>query len=70
MYFSEADAAWHGKTHLTVVPYSSTAHGYFASAGQSGKEGYDNPVSRARLARRRSWPAGLGPRQTRSPWPG
>jgi aryl-alcohol dehydrogenase-like predicted oxidoreductase len=50
-YLDDADLAWHARTGLPVVCYSSTAGGYFASGGERGREGYENPTSRARLRR-------------------
>jgi aryl-alcohol dehydrogenase-like predicted oxidoreductase len=50
-YLDDADLAWHTRTGLPVVCYSSTAGGYFASNGARGREGYENPTSRARLQR-------------------
>lgn len=50
-YLDDADLAWHAQTGLPVVCYSPTANGYFASGGQRGRDAYENPTSRARLAR-------------------
>jgi aryl-alcohol dehydrogenase-like predicted oxidoreductase len=50
-HLSEDDARWHARHHLPVVPYSSTACGYFASGGKKAKQTFDNPVSHARLRR-------------------
>ncbi len=51
------DAAWHQESGLPVVPYTSTAAGYFA-----GREvaAFDNPVSRARRERAIQLAAKLG----------
>lgn len=46
-----ADIAWHETSRLPLLAYSSTARGYFATGGQAAAGDYDNPVSRARLAR-------------------
>ncbi|NQU09616.1 aldo/keto reductase, partial [bacterium] len=50
-FFDDADARWHEQSQIPVVPYTSTAGGYFATGGQAAREGFDNPTSRARLAR-------------------
>jgi aryl-alcohol dehydrogenase-like predicted oxidoreductase len=50
-YLTPADIAWHNQTGLPVIPYSSTANGYFGSGGERVKSNYDNPASRGRLAR-------------------
>lgn len=50
LFLEEADQAWHRRSGLAVVPYTSTAGGYFASGGQKAQGGFDNPVSRQRLA--------------------
>jgi aryl-alcohol dehydrogenase-like predicted oxidoreductase len=42
------DRAWHEKSGLAVFAFSPTARGYFA---RGNDEHFDNPVSRARLAR-------------------
>jgi aryl-alcohol dehydrogenase-like predicted oxidoreductase len=51
LFLEAADQAWHRRTQLPVVPYTSTAGGYFASGGESGRTAFDNPGSRARLRR-------------------
>jgi aryl-alcohol dehydrogenase-like predicted oxidoreductase len=48
---TDSDAAWHAASKLMVMAYSSTACGYFATGGQSAAKSFDNPTSRARLAR-------------------
>ncbi len=50
-FFSEADHEWHRQSGITVIPYSSTAGGYFASNGERSKTTYGNAVSLARLAK-------------------
>ncbi len=67
--FGPAEAAWHGRTQVAVIPYSSTAQGYFATAGAKG-QGYDNDVSRARLARAQQAAERLGatPNQVALAW--
>ena len=50
-YLTAADIEWHNSTGLPAIPYSPTANGYFGSAGERAKSTYDNPTSRARLAR-------------------
>jgi 1-deoxyxylulose-5-phosphate synthase len=50
-YLMPADAAWHAKSQVAVMAYSSTARGYFATGGASAKESFDNPTSRERLER-------------------
>ena len=51
LFLEEPDREWHRRTGLPVVPYTSTAGGYFASGGQSAKAAFDNETSRARLDR-------------------
>ena len=55
-----ADVVWHASAKLPVIPYSSTAGGYFATDGQSNAGNFDNPVSRARLGRAKELAAQLG----------
>jgi aryl-alcohol dehydrogenase-like predicted oxidoreductase len=50
-YLMPDDQAWHAATGLPVIPYSSTACGYFASGGQKAAGAFDNAISRGRLAR-------------------
>jgi aryl-alcohol dehydrogenase-like predicted oxidoreductase len=50
-YLGDDDIAWHESSQLPVVCYSPTAGGYFASGGVRGRGGYDNPISRGRMAR-------------------
>jgi aryl-alcohol dehydrogenase-like predicted oxidoreductase len=50
-FLTDQDVEWHAEHALTVIPYSSTARGYFATGGRSAADAYDNPVSRARLQR-------------------
>lgn len=50
-FFSQADRDWCARENMAVIPYTPTAGGYFASSGQSGRHGFENPTSRARLAR-------------------
>lgn len=45
------DRVWHQQTQVPVVPYSSTAGGYFASRGERCQGAYENPISRGRLER-------------------
>ena len=45
------DVAWYAANHFPVMPYSSTARGHFATAGQSAKEAFDNDVTRGRVQR-------------------
>jgi aryl-alcohol dehydrogenase-like predicted oxidoreductase len=59
-YLDAGDHAWHSRTGLPVMPYSSTGGGYFATAGQRRSAQYDNPISRGRLARAQQLAAGLG----------
>jgi len=49
LFLEEPDVAWHRKSKVAVIPYTSTAAGYFASAGERGQGSFDNPVSRKRL---------------------
>jgi aryl-alcohol dehydrogenase-like predicted oxidoreductase len=46
--FGQKDRAWHEKSGLAVFAFSPTARGYF---GRGKDEQFDNPVSKARLAR-------------------
>jgi aryl-alcohol dehydrogenase-like predicted oxidoreductase len=69
-FFRPGDAAWHEKSRLPVVCYSSTAQGFFAT-GAPGKR-YDNPRSFERLARARALAQNLGlkPTQVALAWLG
>ena len=49
LFLEEADQEWHRRSRLPVIPYTSTAAGYFASGGERAKGAYDNPVTRTRL---------------------
>jgi 1-deoxyxylulose-5-phosphate synthase len=49
-FATDDDRAWYAAHSLAVIPYSSTSNGYFATAGQRGKE-YQNLTNEARLAR-------------------
>ncbi|MCE9614524.1 MAG: aldo/keto reductase [Lentisphaerae bacterium] len=51
LFLQEADRLWHVQSGLTLIPYSPTACGYFASNGSRHAAVFDNPVSRARLLR-------------------
>jgi aryl-alcohol dehydrogenase-like predicted oxidoreductase len=46
--FTPVDLAWHTESGVAVVPYSSTAHGYFS--GRTGKT-FDSPANQARRER-------------------
>jgi aryl-alcohol dehydrogenase-like predicted oxidoreductase len=48
---SSEDHEWHRRSGLTVIPYASTAGGFFATNGERAKNVYGNAVSLARLAR-------------------
>ena len=50
-FLSVKDREWLRQSGLTVVPYSSTAGGFFASGGERAKNVYGNAVSLERLAR-------------------
>jgi aryl-alcohol dehydrogenase-like predicted oxidoreductase len=50
-FLDQADRAWHAASGVAVVPYTPTAGGFFATAGESAAGAFENPVSRARLAR-------------------
>ncbi len=54
------DAAWHARSQLPVMPYSSTARGYFATDGRSAAKAFDNPITRGRLDRARALAAAKG----------
>jgi len=58
-FFSAADAAWHRKSKLPVIPYASAARGYFASGGVK-HEPVHNDASGARLARAQQLAGELG----------
>jgi len=49
-HLTPEDIAWHTQHQFPVVPYSSTANGYFAP-GRQRNEAFENVVSRTRLAR-------------------
>ena len=51
LFLPAEDEAWHRRTGFPLIPYTSNAGGYFASAGSRASAAYDNPVSLARLAR-------------------
>lgn len=57
---TDRDRAWHQATHMPVVPYRSTAGGYFASGGERCRADYENPVSRGRLTRAAALAVSLG----------
>ena len=57
----ETDIAWHTKTQLPLVSFTSTAAGYFADSIREGAMvQFDNPISQARRARARQLAAELG----------
>ena len=58
LFLGREDVSWHARTKLPVIPYTSTAGGFFAT-GRSRKH-IDNNVSRARLARARRLGEELG----------
>lgn len=47
---SRNDARWHEQSQLPLMPYGSTANGFFATDGEAGKRLYDTRRGRARLA--------------------
>ena len=51
LFLEDADQEWHRRSRLPVVPYTSTAAGYFASGGEKARGVYDNEVTRTRLTR-------------------
>lgn len=57
---SAEDVQWHREQQMPVVAYSSTACGYFATAGQVAKQRFDNPISRSRLHRAQQLASELG----------
>lgn len=59
-YLGTDDHAWHNRSGMPVMPYSSTAGGYFATGGHSRSAQFDNEVSRGRLARAQQLAAELG----------
>jgi aryl-alcohol dehydrogenase-like predicted oxidoreductase len=50
-FLDAEDHAWHCGSGMPVMPYSSTAGGYFATGGRSSSAQFENEVSRGRLAR-------------------
>jgi aryl-alcohol dehydrogenase-like predicted oxidoreductase len=46
----EEDRAWYAAHEVAVIPYSSTSNGYFATAGERGRD-YQNETNAARLRR-------------------
>ena len=50
-FFDDTDTRWQRQSQIPVVPYTSTAGGYFATGGKTAQAGFDNPTSRSRLAR-------------------
>jgi aryl-alcohol dehydrogenase-like predicted oxidoreductase len=59
-FLDEADHGWHGRSQMPVMPYASTAGGYFATQGRKRAEQFDNPTSRGRLRRAQQLAAELG----------
>jgi aryl-alcohol dehydrogenase-like predicted oxidoreductase len=58
-FVTDDDRAWHAAHSVAVIPYSSTSNGYFATAGERGKE-FQNPTNVARLRRAQQLAAELG----------
>lgn len=50
-YLMPPDIIWHEGQEMAVVPYSSTAQGYFATGGEVAAKDFDNPISIARRDR-------------------
>jgi aryl-alcohol dehydrogenase-like predicted oxidoreductase len=59
-FLDQDDHAWHCRSQVPVMPYASTAGGYFATGGQSRADQYDNEVSRGRLERAQKLAVELG----------
>ena len=59
-FFGAGDHAWHSASGMPVMPYASTAGGYFATGGQSRAAQFDNEISRGRLARAEQLAAEMG----------
>jgi len=59
-YLDAEDHAWHSRSGMPVMPYSSTGGGYFATGGHSRAAQFDNETSRGRLARAQQLAAELG----------
>ena len=57
---STEDRDWHRRSGVTVVPYTSTAGGFFATGGERAKAAYGNEVSFARLERARELARRIG----------
>jgi aryl-alcohol dehydrogenase-like predicted oxidoreductase len=47
--FAATEQSWHAATRLPVCAYSSTAQGFFATAGERGASAWSNPTTLARL---------------------
>jgi aryl-alcohol dehydrogenase-like predicted oxidoreductase len=61
LHFLDAeDHRWHSASQMPVMPYSSTAGGYFATGGRSHRDQFDNSISRGRLARAQQMAGELG----------
>jgi aryl-alcohol dehydrogenase-like predicted oxidoreductase len=58
-FVTDEDRAWYAAHSLAVIPYSSTSTGYFATAGERGKD-YQNPTNEARLRRAQRLASDLG----------
>jgi len=59
LYLPDKDLEWHRQTGFPLVPYSSTACGYFGSGGVRAREAYDGALSQARLSHCRKLAAEL-----------
>ena len=59
-FLMDEDVRWHATQEMVVVPYSSTAQGYFATNGQAARDAYDNPITRGRLERAQHLASQLG----------
>lgn len=58
-FVTDDDRAWYAAHAVAVIPYSSTANGYFATAGQRGSD-FRNPTNEARLHRAQQLAVDLG----------
>jgi aryl-alcohol dehydrogenase-like predicted oxidoreductase len=59
-YLDAADHAWHRESQMPVMPYASTAGGYFATGSRKRADQFDNEISRGRLGRAQQLASELG----------
>jgi aryl-alcohol dehydrogenase-like predicted oxidoreductase len=61
-YVTDADVAWHAKTGMAAIPYSSTANGFFSGRDKKAFDTPDN-VARRERANEMAWDLGVTPTQ-------